>query len=158
MASGLDKTHRNVFLTAGMCLQIGVWVNVALTAFKLMAGLGGNSRALVMDAIHSASDVVATVVVWLAYRTSKRPADANHPYGHEGFQSLAAIFVSLLLIITAGFMAFSSIQDILKGVEREPSRLALYAALVSIVIKEAMYRYTIWVIFSIRPPVSSSPS
>ena len=141
----MEKRTKNTWGSVNTCFQLGVWVNVALTCFKFFAGIAGGSRAMVADSLHSTSDVIATIIVWLAYRSSKKPADDTHPYGHEGIESLAAIFVSLLLIITGGYMTYSSIILIARHAYRGPSGLALAAAVVSIIIKEAMYHYTIWI-------------
>jgi cation diffusion facilitator family transporter len=141
----MSKVRARGFFSVDTCFQLGIWVNVALALFKFFAGVFGNSHALIADAIHSTSDVVATAVVWIAYKSSKKPADANHPYGHEGIESLAAIFVSILLMITGGYMVYSVIKLIIVGTYREPTILALDAAAVSVVIKEAMYHYTAWI-------------
>jgi cation diffusion facilitator family transporter len=139
-----DGTHSRL-TTVHTCLQVGVWGNVALTAFKILAGVTGGSRAMIADGIHSGTDIVATAVVWFAYKSSKKPADVGHPYGHEGFESLAALFVALLLMVTGGFMVYAAILTIVHGSYHEPSRLALVAALISIAVKEAMYHYTVWI-------------
>lgn len=136
---GLRKA---ILLRAEVCFHIGLWVNIGLTLFKIFVGITGHSKAMVADGLHSASDVVATFVVYLAYKSSKRPADATHPYGHEGIESLAAMGIALLLVVTGAYMIYSSVISIHVGVARIPSFMPLVAAVVSIVIKEAMFHYT----------------
>jgi cation diffusion facilitator family transporter len=141
----MDTNKTNILLAVRTCLHVGIWVNVVLTAFKVVAGVVGGSRAMLVDGIHSGTDVVATVVVYFAYGSSKKPADDSHPYGHEGIESIAALFVALLLIVTGGYMIFSSIQYISVGAYHMHGSLPLIAAILSIVIKESMYHYTVWI-------------
>jgi cation diffusion facilitator family transporter len=141
----MDNSKPNILFAVRTCLHVGIWVNVLLTAFKIAAGIVGGSRAMLVDGIHSGTDVVATVVVFFAYNSSKKPADESHPYGHEGIESIAALFVALLLIVTGGYMTYSSIQYIRTGAYHMHGLLPLVAAVLSIVIKEAMYHYTVWI-------------
>jgi cation diffusion facilitator family transporter len=141
----MTNRKSNILFSVHACLHIGVWTNIALTVFKLAAGVVGGSRAMLADGIHSGTDVVATVVVLLAYKKSKKPADDCHPYGHEGVESLAALFVAVLLMVTGGYMIYSSILFIIRGEYHIPGFLPLIAAVVSIVLKEAMYHYTAWI-------------
>ncbi len=116
--------------------------NIVLSILKLMAGILGNSKAMVADALHSTSDVIATVVVYIGIRIAKKPRDKGHPYGHGKVEPLASLFVGILLIIAA----FAVIQRIVLCVSQHsfttPSYMALAAALFSIVVKEFMFRIT----------------
>lgn len=141
----MNEHDTSIRTSVKICLHVGVWVNVVLTAFKLAAGIIGGSRAMLVDGIHSFSDVIATVVVFVAYGSSKKPADDSHPYGHEGIESVAALFVALLLIVTGGYMTYSSIMYIIAGSFHMRGSLPLIAAVLSIIIKESMYHYTVWI-------------
>ena len=118
--------------------------NLLLTAFKLLAGIYGGSGAMVADAVHSASDVCTTVLVLIGVRISARQADECHPYGHERLECLISLFLSLALFAVGGGIGWKGIRSLLFAAEQTlPSVLALVAALVSIAVKELMYRCTI---------------
>lgn len=124
---------------------VGVAGNILLVAFKLFAGIVGKSGAMVSDAVHSLSDVFATIVAFIGVRISKKAPDNLHPYGHDRFESLASMLLGLILLVTGLGIGYSGIQTILAGNFDElkaPSRIALIAAIVSIVTKEAMFWYT----------------
>ncbi|MCD8353164.1 MAG: cation diffusion facilitator family transporter [Clostridiales bacterium] len=122
-----------------------VWGNVLLAAFKLAAGLLAHSSAMVSDAVHSASDVFSTFTVMIGVKLSSRQADADHEYGHERLECIASLLLAALLAVTGLGIGYSGIQKIAQasyGQLEAPGRLALVAAVVSIVCKEAMYWYT----------------
>lgn len=124
---------------------IGVGGNVLLSAFKLIAGIQGNSTALISDAVHSLSDVLATAIAYIGTIVAQRPSDASHPYGHERFESLASLGLGIVLAAAGIGIGWGSVQDIATGAYRDagaPSLLAAIAASVSVVVKEAMFRYT----------------
>lgn len=118
--------------------------NVALSAFKMVAGLVANSGAMLSDAVHSLSDVLSTFVVMIGVKMAGKEADEKHQYGHERMESVAAIILAVMLAITGIGIGYSGIQKIMSGSQMlaTPGRLALIAAVVSIVVKEAMYWYT----------------
>ena len=121
--------------------------NAILVAFKLFAGVVGHSAAMVSDAVHSASDVLSSVIVIVGVRLSGREADSDHPYGHERMECVAAIILAVILAITGGGIGLNALKSILDrdaGGAVIPGLLALIAAVVSIVTKEGMYRYTIF--------------
>lgn len=121
-----------------------IW-NMALTAFKLFAGIFAGSAAMVSDAVHSASDVLSTVIVMIGIRVSSRQADKEHPYGHERFESVAAIILAAILCATGLGIGYRGARNIIGGNYEQlavPGILALVAAIASIVVKECMYRYT----------------
>ena len=125
--------------------SIGVAGNVALSAFKLVAGIFGNSSAMISDAVHSLSDVFATAIAYVGVRLSKREADETHPYGHERFECVASLALGIILAFTGLAIGLSSVESIASGAYLEaatPGMLALVAAVVSIVVKEAMFWYT----------------
>lgn len=124
---------------------VGILGNIVLTAFKLFAGVIGRSGAMVSDAVHSLSDVFATFIAFLGVRLSKKPADKEHPYGHERFECVASLALGLILLFTGLGIGKTGLTTILAGhYDRlaPPGAIALVAAVVSIVSKEAMFWYT----------------
>lgn len=126
---------------------VGLVVNLFLSAGKLVAGIAGRSGAMVADAVHSVSDAATDLVVIAFARISAKPGDATHAYGHGKFETLAAILVALALAAVGGGVlvhAVRAIRDVAHGeVLPRPGVVALVAAVVSIAVKEALYRYTI---------------
>ena len=123
--------------------QVGIWGNVLLAGFKLAAGIIGNSSAMVSDAVHSLSDVFATFVAYLGVRLSMKPEDENHPYGHERIECVASLILGLILAVTGFGIGYTGIQKIISHEDLViPTMLPLIAAVVSIVVKEAMFWYT----------------
>ena len=126
---------------------VGSAGNVALLTFKFVAAILGHSAAMMADAVHSLSDFVTDIIVIFFVRVSAKPQDKSHDYGHGKFETLASFFVGLALvaaatgIIVSGAVKFASW---LRGEQLPaPGRLALWAALFSIVVKELLYRYTV---------------
>lgn len=118
-------------------------VNIALTLFKLLAGIIGRSQAMISDAVHSASDVFGTLFVLIGVNVSRREADDSHPYGHERLECIVALVEAMILIVVAAGIAVSGVNSILHAEElAPPGLLALIAAVVSIVVKEWCYHYT----------------
>ena len=125
----------------------GFVVNLILSAAKLAAGILGRSGAMVADAIHSFSDMATDIVVIVFARISSKPKDDGHDYGHGKYETLATIIISLALAaVGIGILSSSigSIRTILEGgTLPRPGAVALVAAVVSIVAKEILYRYTV---------------
>ncbi|MBQ7734620.1 MAG: cation transporter [Bacteroidales bacterium] len=122
--------------------------NIALLTFKFIAGIVGHSGAMIADAVHSLSDFVTDLIVLAFVSISAKPQDASHDYGHGKFETLATFFIGLALVAAAtGIIVSGSLKltDWLHGAQLEaPGKLALWAALVSIVVKEGLYQYTYW--------------
>lgn len=120
--------------------------NVLLTAFKFVAGILGHSSAMVADAIHSLTDLVSDVVVLVMVKISSRGVDRNHDYGHGKFETMATVVVVLLLLVVGGRLmaeGISKIRVVAQGGELPvPGMIALWAALVSIAVKEGLYQWT----------------
>ncbi len=137
----MSRTNKITFVTL-----VGSVVNAALTAFKIVAGVIGHSAAMVADGVHSLSDLLSDVVVLVFVRISGKGRDKNHDYGHGKFETFATLIISLmLLVVGANLMSsgIASIKKILGGESVEaPGMIALWAALLSIVSKEILYRYT----------------
>ena len=130
-------------------------VNGLLVVFKLLAGILGNSYALISDAIHSASDVFSTIIVLIGVKIASKKADKNHPFGHERFECVAAILLAVVLFATGAGVGYSGIKNIVTGEYKNfevPGVIALVAAAVSIVVKELMFWYT----YSAAKKVNSS--
>ncbi|WP_026672444.1 cation diffusion facilitator family transporter [Alkalihalobacterium bogoriense] len=125
-------------------VQFGAWVgiigNIILAIIKGVIGVIANSRALVADAVHSASDVVGSVAVLIGVRAAKRPPDRDHPYGHGKAESIAAIIVAVLLFIVGIEIAISAGKSFFEPVV-VPKVIAIYAVIFSIIVKELMFRY-----------------
>lgn len=124
---------------------VSIVVNMILSAFKLFAGIFANSAAMVSDAVHSASDVFSTIVVIIGIKISSKASDKDHPYGHERLECVAAIVLATILAVTGLGIGYTALMKIMSGEYASlivPGRLALVAAIVSIVMKETMYWYT----------------
>ena len=122
---------------------VGIAGNVVLSAFKLFAGIFGKSGAMVSDAVHSLSDVFATLIAYIGVRLSQRKADEEHPYGHERFECVASLALGLILAGTGVGIGYAGIRKLISPEALEiPTLLPLIAAVVSILVKEGMYHYT----------------
>lgn len=125
----------------------GSIINFLLLIFKFAAGFIGNSAAMIADAVHSLSDFVTDIIVVLFVHISGKPQDKEHDYGHGKYETLATVVVgAVLLLVGLGIMknGGTAIWDYLHGKTLpEPGKLAFIAAVVSIVLKEILYRYTI---------------
>ncbi len=121
--------------------KVGITTNILLFVFKLFAGIFGQSHAMVADALHTATDFLTSVGVFIGFKIAQKPADTEHPYGHGRAESIAAKLVSLILIAGGLKVAFDSIRVIITQDLRVPYQIALWAAIVSIVVKEGLFRY-----------------
>ena len=125
---------------------VTIIINFLLSLFKLSAGIFGASMALISDAIHSASDVFSTIIVLLGVKVSAKKPDKKHPFGHERFECVAAIILAVVLFATGAGIGYAGIETIISGEYlnfETPKTIALIAAAVSIVTKEAMFWYTL---------------
>lgn len=123
----------------------GIFGNIILSVFKLFAGIYGRSGAMISDAVHSFSDVIATFIAYLGARLSMRPADREHPYGHERLECVAALILGIVLVVTGLGIGKTGLTNIFFGNKEDiavPGMIALVAAIVSIATKEAMFWYT----------------
>ena len=136
--SGFEKTATRVS-------TVSIIVNLLLAAFKFTAGAIGHSGAMISDAVHSSSDVLGSLIVIVGVKMSEKSSDKDHPYGHERMESVASLILAGILAI-AGFSigkeAFLSVLHRSYATAAAPGVLALAAAIVSIVVKEAMFWYT----------------
>ncbi len=125
---------------------VGSVVNLLLVGLKGVAGIAGNSAAMVSDAVHSLSDFVTDIVVLIFVRVSGRPQDENHDYGHGKYETLATLLIGLALASAAVGIVVSGAGKMAAWLKGEalpaPGKMALWAALISIVAKELLYQYT----------------
>ena len=125
---------------------LGGVVNLLLVALKFVAGVAGHSSAMISDAVHSVSDFVTDIVVLVFVRIGGRPEDASHDYGHGKYETLATLFIGLALAAAAIGIVVSGASKLAAWAQGEdlpaPGKLALWAALISIVVKELLFQYT----------------
>jgi cation diffusion facilitator family transporter len=125
---------------------VGGAVNVILLLFKFVAGIVGHSAAMVADAVHSLSDFVTDVIVLIFVRISSKPEDKDHEYGHAKYETLAMTIIGVALLLVAVGIVYSGLTKIIAWAQGEvlkaPGLMALWAALLSVVLKEAVYHYS----------------
>ena len=134
--------EKTVIRKLSLCSILG---NSVLSGFKLFAGIAGHSGAMISDSIHSFSDVLTTFIAWFGVKISRKAPDQAHPYGHERLECVASLLLGAVLLLTGLGVGKSGMQNILSGryeTLATPGLIALVAAVVSIVGKEAMYWYT----------------
>ena len=136
-----NKNYQKLAMHVSLVTILG---NFVLSVFKLAAGIIAHSGAMVSDAVHSASDVLSTFVVIAGVKLSGKASDKEHPYGHERFECVAAILLAVMLAATGIGIGWAGIRNITgdSSALTVPGGLALVAAVISIVSKEAMYWYT----------------
>jgi len=137
----VDRNER--FDSASRVIQIGFWTNAGLMVMKLFAGYFGRSEAVFADGMESAADFIAILSSMIALRIGRKPFDETHPYGHGKAESLSAIIVSLVIFATGGWILFRSVHTIVDASYEVPGAVAVAAAFLTIITKEALYRYTI---------------
>jgi cation diffusion facilitator family transporter len=132
--------------SANRVTWIGFFVNLLLTALKLAAGIVGHSGAMIADAVHSLSDFATDIVVLASFRMVDKPADKHHDYGHGKYETLATAFIGGALLLVGAGIFWSGAMKIWGSIKGEPMEgpgsIALAAAIVSIAVKECLYRYT----------------
>lgn len=139
------KVNNNEKEIAMRVSTVTVVINLILSAFKLLAGIIGNSGAMISDAVHSASDVFSTFIVMIGVQLAAKESDEEHPYGHERLECAASIILAIILLVTGIGIGINGVNKITAGNYGElqiPKNLALIAAVISIVVKEWMYWYT----------------
>jgi cation diffusion facilitator family transporter len=126
---------------------VGGAVNVILLLFKFVAGVIGHSSAMIADAVHSLSDFVTDIIVLVFVKISNKPQDKSHDYGHGKYETLALTIIGIALMAVAIGIIVKGAVKIASWANGEtleaPGMLAFWAAIVSIVLKEAVYRYSI---------------
>ena len=138
-------SYNDVVLTAVRVSVMGIIANAALSVFKIAVGFVSHSSAMVSDGFHSASDVFSSIIVIIGIRLSAKKSDTDHPYGHERFECVAAIVLSVILLITGCFIGATALESVTSGNFDgfvPPGKAAVAAALISIAVKEAMFWFT----------------
>ncbi|HLS60824.1 MAG TPA: cation diffusion facilitator family transporter [Virgibacillus sp.] len=120
---------------------VGIIVNILLTIIKTVGGIVSGSRALIADALHSASDIVGSIVILFAVKISVKPPDEEHPYGHGKAENIASIIIAFLLIAVGIEISISSVNVFFGEKPVAPGMLALIVIILSILIKEALFHY-----------------
>ena len=136
-----DRTER--YKAARRATVIAAGTNVLLSVGKILAGIYGNSAAILADGIHSASDLITDVAVMVGMRVAKQEADRDHPYGHGKFETLATQFISVVLLAVAFGICVDAVERLQEPALEAPTSIALLAAFVSLLSKEALFQYTI---------------
>ena len=114
---------------------VGALVNGLLILLKFLAGVFGQSQALIADAVHSISDLFTDAVVLFGLRVGRKAPDMEHPFGHARMETLASAIIGLVLIGTALYLGIKASLNIYRNIEYHPTSLALIGAGVSIVLK-----------------------
>ncbi|MGM9859748.1 MAG: cation diffusion facilitator family transporter [Muribaculaceae bacterium] len=131
-------------------------VNALLVVAKFIAGIAGNSAAMIADAVHSLSDFATDVVVLLFVKLSSKRADKDHPYGHGKYETIATSIIGVALLAVALEIGYDGVCKIYAVTQGDtlptPGIVALIAALASILAKELVYRYTIYVSKRVNSP------
>lgn len=127
--------------------QKGMFLNLFLSALKFVAGILGASAAMVADAVHSLSDLLSDFVVLVGFKLAKKPADETHPYGHGKIETFVAFLIgAILLLVGFGILtnAIFLIRDVWSGSSlMRPNKIALFMALISVVLKEILFQRTL---------------
>ncbi len=123
---------------------LAIVLNLSLSAMKFIVGALAHSSAMLSDAVHSASDVLSTVVVIVGIRAAGKQSDREHPYGHERYECVASILLAVFLALVGVGIGISGIQTISSGMDTlaVPGMAALIAAGISIAVKEWMFHFT----------------
>ena len=123
----------------------GIFTNISLALLKLAFGLIGSSQAVVADAIHSLSDMSTDFAILFGLRFWSKPADENHPYGHKRIETIISALIGLILVLVAFAIAYNALTTLNEIDVKKPEAIALYAAFISIIAKEILYRKTLYV-------------
>lgn len=124
---------------------VGIFVNILLTIIKGIGGFISGSKALLADALHSASDIVSSVVILFAVKIANKPPDKEHPYGHGKAENVAAIIVALLLIVVGVEISISSVKVFFGEIPKAPGSIAIIITIIAIVFKEALFQYKFFI-------------
>ena len=120
---------------------LGIASNALLFVVKISAGIFGRSQAMIADAFHTASDAVTSICVLIGFKIARKPADKHHPFGHGRAESIMAKIVSIILILVGLGIAYNSASMLVTGRVNTPGVVAIFAAIISIIVKELTYRY-----------------
>ena len=130
------------FSRAERVIRVGFWANALLMVMKLAAGYFGDSEAVFADGVESACDFVALLSTLIALRVGRKPFDEKHPYGHGRAESISAVIVSLVIFLTGAGILVQAVHTIVDGGYPEPKLVAVAAAVLTIAVKEWLFRYS----------------
>lgn len=136
----MQRTER--FDSADRIIKTGFWINAFLMVMKLSAGYFGNSEAVFADGIESGCDFIAILATMIALKLGRQPFDQSHQYGHGRAENLAAVLVSLIILSTGCWILFQSIKTVIGAKFATPEPVAVVAAVMTIIIKEWLYRFS----------------
>ena len=131
--------------TAVKITHVCIICSVLLCLIKMTAGIAAHSRALVSDGLNSLFDVISGIIVIIGARIAAKNPDKEHPYGHERFESVAAVILAVILLVTGVFVGHTAIEDLTNGAYKTrelPGKLSIIAAVISMAVKEILFRYT----------------
>jgi len=122
---------------------INLWANLGLLIVKLLGGIFGGSQALIADAVHSLSDVIVAILVIVGLKVSSSPPDDDHHWGHGNIEFIVSAIIGMLLVCTAIAITVVSLLSIIQGDMYNPGILAVWAAAISVVANEIMFRHSL---------------
>ena len=131
------------FGLAERVIWVGFWINALLMAMKLLAGYFGRSEAVFADGLESACDFIAILATMIALRIGQKPFDNTHPYGHGKAESVAAMVVSLVIFATGAGILYRAVHTIIDADYETPQAMAVGAALLTIVVKDRLFRFSV---------------
>lgn len=140
-----EELNKEYLHTAMKVTKVCIVCNLMLCLMKLAGGFAANSNALISDGINSVFDVLSGFIVIVGAQIAEKKPDKEHPYGHERFESVAAVILAVILFVTAVFIGHTAIEDLISGdykTNEIPGKLSILAALLSMAIKEIMFLYT----------------
>lgn len=121
-------------------LLLNILINIFIGAIKWVGGIFGQSQALLADALETTSDVISSIILFVAYDKSTQPADLNHPYGHGKLQPLISFIIGLILIGSAGLIINESVQSLVRHEKIIPHVFTIYIILFVVFVKEILYQ------------------
>jgi len=123
--------------------SVNLWTNVGLFVVKLLGGIFGTSQALIADAVHSLSDIVIAVLLLVGLKVSVAPPDEDHHWGHGNIEFIVSLVIGVILICASIIITVTSLTSILEGIIPEPGILAVWAAAISVVTNEILFRHSL---------------
>ncbi|OSM08632.1 magnetosome biogenesis CDF transporter MamM [Magnetofaba australis] len=132
---------------------IGLMVNLVLSAMKIFVGIISGSHALVADALYSAKDVVTSILIIVGLKISSQPLDEKHPFGHGKVEFLFSLVISIVLLISTGWLLYNVTSVLLEGSHSAPHMIALWTAILSLVVNLFFYGYSKCVATEINSPM-----
>lgn len=130
----------------------GMFINIFLTIVKVVVGYIGNSQSVIADGIHSLSDCSTDIAVLVGLKYWNQPPDECHPYGHRRIETMVAVFIGIILILAGFGLGYQAIEKFRSGTYVVPLQITLLAAIISIIVKEFLYHWTMRVGIRLKSP------